>query len=171
MLNRTNLTLSALSNRLNLGTRSLVLPTSVNHGANAPRIRQSHHDVMRDEMVWYVVSSFKAVKCDIPPIPDTVIPGQQQRPVRCSSRQPGRPACASRVQPRPRPDWSVMPIGTGRESLGSRLPGRTTSLGGTKPAEPRHDRRSEPAGTEGSRQAARRAPGSAAAAIAALAEA
>ena len=38
MLNRTNLTLSALSNRLNLGTRSLVLGTGVNHGGNTLRI-------------------------------------------------------------------------------------------------------------------------------------
>ena len=38
MLNRNNLTLSALSNRLNLGTRSLVLTTGVNNGGTALRI-------------------------------------------------------------------------------------------------------------------------------------
>jgi len=49
MLNRTNLTLSALSNRLNLGTRSLVLNTGVDNGT-ALAIRHAHHDVMRDAM-------------------------------------------------------------------------------------------------------------------------
>ncbi len=54
MLNRTNLTLSALalSNRLNLGTRSLAANASVNKGDKTQNIRQSHHDVMRDGMVW-----------------------------------------------------------------------------------------------------------------------
>ena len=50
MLNRNNLTLSALSNRLNLGTRSLVLTTSVNNNGNALRIRHTHHDMMRMHM-------------------------------------------------------------------------------------------------------------------------
>ena len=41
MLNRTNLTLSALSNRLNLGTRSLALNASVNNGGQTLRIRHA----------------------------------------------------------------------------------------------------------------------------------
>ena len=49
MFYRTNLTLSALSNRLNLGTRSLVQATSLNHGDQALRFRHPYHDVMRDE--------------------------------------------------------------------------------------------------------------------------
>jgi hypothetical protein len=49
MLNRNNLTLSALSNRLNLGTRSLVLQASVDNG-KALRIRHAHQDVMRETM-------------------------------------------------------------------------------------------------------------------------
>ncbi len=49
MLNRNNLTLSALSNRLNLGTRSLVLNASVDNG-KALRIRHAHQDVMRETM-------------------------------------------------------------------------------------------------------------------------
>ena len=81
MLNRMNLTLSALSNRLNLGTRSLALNASVNHGDQTLRIRHLHHDVMRDTMAWYVVSPFAPGKYDIPPIPGSIIPGQQQRPV------------------------------------------------------------------------------------------
>ena len=60
MLNRTNLTLSALTNRLNLGTRTLVLNASGNNGKSTLRIRQVHHDVMRQRMVWYVVSSFNS---------------------------------------------------------------------------------------------------------------
>jgi hypothetical protein len=54
MLNRTNLTLSALalSNRLNLGTRSLAANAGVNKGGKVQSIRQSHHDFMRDGMVW-----------------------------------------------------------------------------------------------------------------------
>jgi hypothetical protein len=87
MLNRTNLTLSDLSNRLNLGTRSLVLMTSTNNGADALRIRHFHHDVMRESMVWYVVSQSKSVKYDIPPVPGSIIPGPQQRPVRFACQQ------------------------------------------------------------------------------------
>ena len=79
MLNRNSLSLSALSNRLNRGTRTLVLTTSGNHGANARRIRLSHHDVMRDRMSWHVVSFSKLVKHDIPPIPGSPIPGCQQQ--------------------------------------------------------------------------------------------
>ena len=54
MLNRTNLTLSALalSNRLNLGTRSLAANAGVNMGDKIRYIRQPHHGVMRDGMMW-----------------------------------------------------------------------------------------------------------------------
>ena len=57
MLNRTNLTLSALalSNRLNLGTRSLAANASVNRGDQTLLVRQSHHGVMHDGMMWYHV--------------------------------------------------------------------------------------------------------------------
>ena len=75
MLYRNSLSLSALSNRLNRGTRTLVLATSGNHGANAQRIRLSHHDVMRERMSWHVVSFSKQVKHDIPAIPGSLIPG------------------------------------------------------------------------------------------------
>jgi hypothetical protein len=68
MLNRTNLTLSALTNRLNLGTRALVLNASVNNGKPTLRIRHFHHDVMRQRMVWYVEPSSITGKYDIPPM-------------------------------------------------------------------------------------------------------
>jgi len=79
MLYRNSLSLSALSNRLNRGTRTLVLATSGNHGSNTQRIRLSYHDVMRERMGWHVVSFSKLVKHDIPPIPGSLIPGCQQQ--------------------------------------------------------------------------------------------
>jgi len=68
MLNRNNLTLSALSNRLNLGTRSLVLTTGVDNIGTALRIRHTHHDVMRNPMVQESVSSVSVGAYAIPPI-------------------------------------------------------------------------------------------------------
>jgi hypothetical protein len=79
MLYRNSLSLSALSNRLNRGTRTLVLATSGNDGDNAQSIRLSHHDVMRERMSWHVVSFSKVVKHDSPPIPGSLIPGCQQQ--------------------------------------------------------------------------------------------
>ncbi len=69
MLNRNNLTLSALSNRLNLGTRSLVLNTGVNNGT-ALRIRHAHHDVMRESLVVFEVGDSFVVAYPSPPITD-----------------------------------------------------------------------------------------------------
>ena len=86
MLSRINLTLSALTNRLNLGTRALVLNPSVNNGKTTLRIRHLHHDVMRQRMVWCVVPSFDSERYDIPPMPDSIIPGPQQRPIRCAGQ-------------------------------------------------------------------------------------
>ncbi len=55
MFNRTNLTLSArtLSNRLNLGTRSLALNAGVNHGGQTLRTRHrlSWRHARRDGVV------------------------------------------------------------------------------------------------------------------------
>src|SRR4051794_302211 len=50
MLNRTNRTLSAHLNRLNLGTRSLVLQSGVNIDGQTLRSRHAHCIVMRDGM-------------------------------------------------------------------------------------------------------------------------
>ena len=85
MLNRTNLTLSALSNRLNLGTRSLVLNTGVNTNGQTLRIRTSSHDrhVMRSGIEWNVAWFHAPMKYDISPRPGSMIPGIPQRPVRC----------------------------------------------------------------------------------------
>jgi hypothetical protein len=68
MLYRNNLTLSALSNRLNLGTRSLVLTTGVNNNGTALRIRHTHHDVMRTSMERHYVTSIPVGVYAIPPI-------------------------------------------------------------------------------------------------------
>jgi len=68
MLNRNNLTLSALSNRLNLGTRSLVLTTSVDNNGTALRIRHTHHDVMRKQMERESVTSIPVEVYAIPPV-------------------------------------------------------------------------------------------------------
>jgi hypothetical protein len=79
MLNRTNLTLSALalSNRLNLGTRSLAANASVNFDGQTLRTRQSHHDVMRERMDWYVVLSIPRPRYAIPAIPGSFFQIQQ----------------------------------------------------------------------------------------------
>jgi len=75
MLNRTNLTLSALalSNRLNLGTRSLAANAGVNNVGDTLRIRSSHQDVMRVGMVWYVVFSIPKPRHAIPAIPSSLL--------------------------------------------------------------------------------------------------
>ena len=104
MFNRTNLTLSArtLSNRLNLGTRSLALDASVKNGGQTLRIRQTHHDVLREGMVWYDEFPNMPVGPGIPSIPGSFSQPQQCQPG-CVTRQPGPVAEDVRVQPDPRP--------------------------------------------------------------------
>jgi hypothetical protein len=101
MLNRTNLTLSALalSNGLNLGTRSLAANASVNDGDQILRTRHSHHDVMRERMVWYVVSSIPKPTDAIPAIPSSF----SQQPFSCVTLPQGGVAVAVCVEPEPRP--------------------------------------------------------------------
>ncbi len=101
MLNRMNRTLSALNNRLNLGTRTLVLNASGNNGKTTLRIRHLHHDVMRQRMVWCVVTSFTSERYDISPRPDSIVPGPQLPPIRCADQEPSRSACQRSVQPKP----------------------------------------------------------------------
>jgi hypothetical protein len=81
LLNRTNLTLSALasSNGLNLGTRSLAVNASVNDGDQTPRVRQYHHDVMREQMVWYCVPSIPKPNGAIPAISSSFFQRQQRQ--------------------------------------------------------------------------------------------
>ena len=104
MINRKNLTLSArtLSNRLNLGTRSLALVAGVDHDGQTLRIRTASHGVMREGMVWYDEFPITESGYPIPTIPCSLLPQQQVQPS-CLSRQPGRPAEGVRVEPEPRP--------------------------------------------------------------------
>ena len=123
MLSRINLTLSALTNRLNLGTRALVLNASVNNGKTTLRIRHLYHDVMRQRMVWCVVPSFDSERYDIPPMPDSIILGPQQRPIRCAGQDASRSACQRRVQPKPSQAWLLKQARPGRcplESMSAR---------------------------------------------------
>jgi len=53
MLNRTNRTLSANLNRLNLGTRSLAALAGVINGDQTLRVRHAHRVVMRDGMTGF----------------------------------------------------------------------------------------------------------------------
>jgi len=104
MHNRTNLTLSArtLSNRLNLGTRSLAPNAGVNHGGQTLRTRQSHHGAMREGMVWYDVFPIIKTRYGIPTMPGSFSQQQQCQPS-CRIEQPGRSAVLVRVEPEPRP--------------------------------------------------------------------
>jgi hypothetical protein len=104
LMNRTNLTLSALalSNGLNLGTRSLAVNASVNDGDLTLRTRHSHHDVMRERMVWHVVSSIIQPMYAIPAIPGSLFQ-QQQRPSSCVTSPQGEVAVDVSVIPVPRP--------------------------------------------------------------------
>jgi hypothetical protein len=102
-LNRTNLTLSALalSNGLNLGTRSLTANASVNDGDQTLRTRHSHHDVMRERMVWYVVSSISKPKDAIPAIPSSFF-SEQPSQARCVTLPQGYVADDGCVESDPR---------------------------------------------------------------------
>jgi hypothetical protein len=104
MLSRMNLTLSALalSNRLNLGTRSFAANASVNFGVQTLRTRQSHHDVMRERMDWYVVLSMPRPRYAIPAIPSSFF-SEQQCPTSCVTLQQGCVAVDVPVEPEPRP--------------------------------------------------------------------
>ena len=99
MFNRTNLTLSArtLSNRLNLGTRSLALNASVNHGGQTLAPVNAYHGVMREGMVWYDVFPITQPRYGIPTIPGSFSQPQQSQPS-CLTGQPGQPAEVVRVE-------------------------------------------------------------------------
>ena len=103
MFNRTNLTLSArtLTNRTNLGTRSLALNANVMNVGRTLRARQTHHDVLREGMVWYDVFTIMPMGYGIPSIPGSFSLHQCQ-PGRLT-RQPGSMAERVRVIPDPRP--------------------------------------------------------------------
>ena len=103
MLSRMNLTLSALalSNGLNLGTRSRAANADVNLDGQTLYILNSHHGVMREGMVWYSFSKPKS-KQGIPPIPSSISPVQVQQPS-CGQSQQGGWAVDVRVVAEPRP--------------------------------------------------------------------
>jgi hypothetical protein len=100
MLNRTNLTLtaSALSNGLNLGTRSLAARAGVNNDGTTFHICPSHQDVMRERVVWYVAVSIPNPKDAIPTVQDSIFPvqGRQVRP-----RPAARPAAKRSAAAKP----------------------------------------------------------------------
>ncbi len=104
MFNRTNLTLSArsLSNRLNLGTRSLAVNANATNGGQILRTRHTHHDVLREGMVWYDVFPIMPEGYAIPSIPGSFSQSQQCQPGGLT-RLPGRMADDVRVEPDPRP--------------------------------------------------------------------
>jgi hypothetical protein len=89
MLSRMNLTLSALalSNGLNLGTRSRTANADINLDGQTLYILNSHHGVMREGMVWHSFSKPKS-KHGIPSIPGSVFPVQVQQPS-CGQPQQG----------------------------------------------------------------------------------
>ena len=170
LLNRTNLTLSALalSNGLNLGTRSLVANASVNDGDQTLRIRHSHHDVMRERMVWYVVSSIPKPTDAIPAIPSSFF---QQRPrfVSCVTLPQGSVAVTVCVEPEPRPADLVgrpEPCVLDRDpSIGTIVPSTGNLTRGASGSKPRPGLKS--AGISGLTRTARRAARPAAAAMSA----
>ena len=170
MLNRTNLTLSALalSNRLNLGTRSLAANASVNNGDQTLRTRQSHHDVMRERMVWYVVSSIPKPMYAIPTIPSSFFQ-QQQRPFSCVTLPQGKVAVTVCVEPEPRPADLVgrpEPCVLDRDpSIGTIGPSTGNLTRGASGSKPRP--RLKSAGISGLTRTARRAARPAAAAMSA----
>jgi hypothetical protein len=108
MLNRTNLTLSAsaLSKRLNLGTRSLAARAGVNVDGTTFHICPSHPDadLMREDgMVWYVAFSIPRPKHVIPAVPSSVFPVQprhrQARPAPAARRAAKRSAVLAPATP------------------------------------------------------------------------
>jgi hypothetical protein len=154
MLNRMNLTLSALalSNRLNLGTRSLAANAGVNKGAKLQTIRQSHYGDMRDGMMWPDADPIRPIGDVFPPIPSS-FSAVWQCPsvtvaVQCSSRVADSVVL---VEPRPdnladRPERFVSDCYPGLKTtktsertstqrslrLSSRLRSRSLGLGGLK---------------------------------------
>jgi hypothetical protein len=87
MLNRTNRTLSANLNRLNLGTRSLAVTANINTGdLQTLRTRHVHRVVMRDGMHGYRPSPISLSRGAIPvipgslPVPSWLIESRSVRP-------------------------------------------------------------------------------------------
>ncbi|MHC5538977.1 hypothetical protein ACYOEI_12220 [Singulisphaera rosea] len=89
MLNRTNRTLSANLNRLNLGTRSFAIAANVNNGDQTLRLRHDDHRVvLRDGMPGYPTTPISIRSGGIPAIPSSS-PSTSSRQV--LRREVGRP--------------------------------------------------------------------------------
>ena len=139
MLNRTNLTLSALalSNRLNLGTRPFAANASVNFGGQTLRTRQSHHDVMRERMDWYVVLSIPRPRYAIPAIPGSFFQVQERQFELCDITTKscrGRCLCQNRSR-------SADLVGRRERDAQSTTPGFNRAIpfwNGDTPREPLH---------------------------------
>lgn len=115
MLNRTNRTLSANLNRLNLGTRSLAIAANVNNGDLTQRIRHTHRAVMREGLAV------------IPSAPITI--RREVVPV-----VPGLPSVSPwLVKSCVMPTWGRLAVETGSE------PGRTCRLGASQQSYPKRD--------------------------------
>jgi hypothetical protein len=142
MFNRTNLTLSArsLSNRLNLGTRSFALVANVKNGDQTLRIRHTHHDVLREGMVWYDVFPSMPEGYGIPSIPGSFSQSQQCQPGGLTGLS-GRRADDVRVEPDPRPASLVgRPEPCVRVGVPGRLP---VSVAGSERSSCERERSSE----------------------------
>jgi hypothetical protein len=110
MLNRTNTTLSANLNRLNLVTRSLDRASCVLNGVQTLRVRQDHSSVMRDGMAWSHGSLIPIGRIAIP-----AIPGSFSVPV--------QPSVGCVVQARVALARSLSPVDARATSLFTRLAG------------------------------------------------
>jgi len=168
MFNRTNLTLSArtLSNRLNLGTRSLALVANVKNYGRTLRTRQTHHDVLREGMVWYEMFTDMPQGLIIPPIPGSL--SQQRRQPGRLTGQPGPMAEDVRVIPDPRPaDLVGRPEPCVRVGVVGVLPPPVTASERSSRERERSSGSRSAAGKTMAKPASKRAAGRAARAIAA----
>jgi len=88
MLNRTNRTLSANLNRLNLGTRSFVLAAGEFNGLSTLPFRHAHESTMRVGMRWSDDPSIRpSSRIVIPAVPGST-PVVPRPPVVCVERPP-----------------------------------------------------------------------------------
>jgi hypothetical protein len=170
MLSRMNLTLSALalSNGLNLGTRSRTANADLNLDGETLYILHSHHDVMREGVAWSSVFSKPKSKEAIPPIPGSISPVQLQQ-LRCAQTQQRGCAVDVRVEADPRPADLVGEREPRLEDRVSRFPTVIPTSGNTAKRSLMRQARtwSKPSGGTGFYSTARRAIACSAAARAA----
>ena len=119
MLNRTNRTLSAQVNRLNLGlgTRTFALVATGNTGTQTLRTRHAHCVVMRDGMGGDPMDRRSYSIMGIPSIP-------------CSTSEPARPSSAVSERSRTERVVSVVPVSV----AGAVVPVRPSWRGDSQPS-------------------------------------